>query len=133
MGHTNVKQIHKPLYQYHFLFRHFCCLVNLNVLFVCIINIQHFWFAINCIYRNLVSGFTEPVPHQKPLGQLSKSDNFGGELKIPEEPDCHDQKTIKKILTTSMTFVPRGLADSGRLAVNLQHKMVITRIKTSIK
>jgi hypothetical protein len=58
-------------------------------------NIQHFWFAINCIYRNLVSGFTEPVPHQKPLGQLSKSDNFGGELKIPEEPDCHDQKTIK--------------------------------------
>jgi hypothetical protein len=45
--HTNVKQIHKPLYQYHFLFRHFCCLVNLNVLFVCIINIQHFWFAIN--------------------------------------------------------------------------------------
>ena len=30
----NVKQIHKLLYQYHFLFRYFCCLVNLNVLFV---------------------------------------------------------------------------------------------------
>jgi hypothetical protein len=33
-----------------------------------------FWFAINFIYRHLVSVFTEPVPHPKPLGQLSKSD-----------------------------------------------------------
>jgi len=37
MGHTNVKQIHKLLYQYHFLLRYFCCLVNLNVLFVLLI------------------------------------------------------------------------------------------------
>ena len=37
MGHTNVKQIHKLLYQYHFLFRYICCLVNLNVLFVLLI------------------------------------------------------------------------------------------------
>jgi hypothetical protein len=37
MGHTNVKQIHTLLYQYHFLFRYFCCLVNLNVLFVLLI------------------------------------------------------------------------------------------------
>ena len=50
---------------------------------------QHFWFAINVIYRNLVSVFAEPVPHPKLLGRLSKSDNFDGELKNPEEPECH--------------------------------------------
>ena len=37
MGHVNVKQIHKLVCQYHFLFRYFCCLVNLNVLVVLLI------------------------------------------------------------------------------------------------
>jgi hypothetical protein len=79
MGHINVKQIHKLLCQYHFLFRYFCSLIKIIPqtgfkCIVCIVNIQHFWFVINVIYRNLVSVFTEPVPHPKPLGQLSKSD-----------------------------------------------------------
>jgi len=104
-----------------FLVSYFCCLVNLNVLVVLLI-FKTF------IYRNLVSVFAEPVPHPKLLCQLSKSDNFGGELKNPEEPESHVQKTIK-LLNTSMTFVQRGLADSGRLAVDHQHKTGITRIK----
>ena len=43
---------------------------------------------------NLVSVFAEPVPHPKLLGQLSQADNFCGELKNPEEPECLDQKII---------------------------------------
>jgi hypothetical protein len=50
MGHINVKQIHKLLYQYHFLFRYFCCSFNLNVLFVLLLfNISVFYIPEPCL------------------------------------------------------------------------------------